>query len=135
MLLDPLDPLRIPEDAWSHGEVLTALAARDTGGLFRWITRLTGASQSRIGAAVGLEQGYVSRIMAGRKVTSIDVLERIADGCRMPDHARTAMGLAPRQAAPPADPAGSPPVGPASCRSTGPGKTTYAVPQSFGEVT
>ncbi|WP_091201912.1 helix-turn-helix domain-containing protein [Micromonospora narathiwatensis] len=103
-MLDPLDPLRIPEDAWSHGEVLTALAARDTGGLFRWITRLTGASQSRIGAAVGLEQGYVSRIMAGRKVTSIDVLERIADGCRMPDHARTAMGLAPRQAAPPADP-------------------------------
>ncbi|WP_431729797.1 helix-turn-helix domain-containing protein [Verrucosispora sp. TAA-831] len=98
-----LDPLRIPEDAWSHGEVLAALAARDIGGLFRWITSLTGASQSRIGAAVGLEQGYVSRIMAGRKVTSIEVLERIADGCRMPDQARTTMGLAPRQAAPPTD--------------------------------
>lgn len=65
-----LDPLRIPEDAWSHGEVLTALAARDIGALFRLIAILTGASQSRIGAAVGLEQGYVSRIMAGRKVTS-----------------------------------------------------------------
>ncbi|MHA4950719.1 helix-turn-helix domain-containing protein [Micromonospora sp. SD19] len=99
-----LDPLRIPEDAWSHGEVLTALAARDIGGLFRWITSLTGASQGRIGAAVGLEQGYVSRIMAGRKVTSIDVLERIADGCRMPDQARTAMGLAPRQTTPPTGP-------------------------------
>ncbi|MEU8422708.1 helix-turn-helix domain-containing protein [Micromonospora sp. NPDC048835] len=99
-----LDPLRIPEDAWSHGEVLTALAARDIGGLFRWITGLTGASQGRIGASVGLEQGYVSRIMAGRKVTSIDVLERIADGCRMPDQARTTMGLAPRQAAPPTGP-------------------------------
>ncbi|WP_030333690.1 helix-turn-helix domain-containing protein [Micromonospora parva] len=99
-----LDPLRIPEDAWSHGEVLTALAARDIGGLFRWITSLTGASQGRIGAAVGLEQGYVSRIMAGRKVTSIDVLERIADGCRMPDQARTTMGLAPRQTAPPTGP-------------------------------
>ncbi|MEU8024197.1 helix-turn-helix domain-containing protein [Micromonospora haikouensis] len=109
-----LDPLRIPEDAWSHGEVLTALAARDIGGLFRWITSLTGASQSRIGAAVGLEQGYVSRIMAGRKVTSIDVLERIADGCRMPDQARTTMGLAPRQATPPTDPGrrvpGEPPL-------------------------
>ncbi|MFG1678457.1 helix-turn-helix domain-containing protein [Micromonospora sp. NPDC049282] len=93
-----LDPLRISEDAWSHGEVLATLAARDIGGLFRWITSLTGASQSRIGAAVGLEQGYVSRIMAGRKVTSIDVLERIADGCRMPDQARIAMGLAPQQA-------------------------------------
>ncbi|WP_431976122.1 helix-turn-helix domain-containing protein [Micromonospora haikouensis] len=99
-----LDPLRIPEHAWSHGEVLTVLAARDIGGLFRWITSLTGASQSRIGAAVGLEQGYVSRIMAGRKVTSIDVLERIADGCRMPGQARIAMGLAPRQAVPPTDP-------------------------------
>ncbi|MFI2711226.1 XRE family transcriptional regulator [Micromonospora sp. NPDC018662] len=99
-----LDPLRIPEDAWSHGEVLTALAARDIGGLFRWITSLTGASQSRIGATVGLEQGYVSRIIAGRKVTSIDVLERIADGCRMPDHARIAMGLAPRQTALTAEP-------------------------------
>ncbi|MFI6785161.1 helix-turn-helix domain-containing protein [Micromonospora sp. NPDC050276] len=99
-----LDPLRIPEDAWSHGEVLTALAARDIGGLFRWIASLTGASQSRVGAAVGLEQGYVSRIMAGRKVTSIDVLERIADGCRMPDQARTTMGLAPRQTAPPTGP-------------------------------
>ncbi|GAB3087061.1 helix-turn-helix domain-containing protein [Micromonospora schwarzwaldensis] len=100
-----LDPLRIPEDAWSHGEVLTALAARDIGGLFRWITSLTGASQSRIGAAVGLEQGYVSRIMAGRKVTSIDVLERIADGCRMPDQARIVMGLAPQQATVPSPPA------------------------------
>ncbi|MFX0591258.1 helix-turn-helix domain-containing protein [Melissospora conviva] len=99
-----LDPLRIPENAWSHSEVLTVLAVRDIGGLFRWITSLTGASQSRIGAAVGLEQGYVSRIMAGRKVTSIDVLERIADGCQMPDQARTAMGLAPRQTAPWADP-------------------------------
>ncbi|KIR62661.1 MULTISPECIES: helix-turn-helix domain-containing protein [Micromonospora] len=97
-----LDPLRIPEDAWSHGEVLAVLAVRDIGGLFRWIASLTGASQSRIGAAVGLEQGYISRIVAGRKVTSIDVLERIADGCRMPDQARTTMGLAPRQAEPPA---------------------------------
>ncbi|WP_027659822.1 helix-turn-helix domain-containing protein [Salinispora fenicalii] len=99
-----LDLLRIPEDAWSHGEVLAALAARDIGALFRLIASLTGASQSQIGAAVGLEQGYVSRIMAGRKVTSIDVLERIADGCRMPNRARVTMGLAPRQATSPATP-------------------------------
>lgn len=26
--------------------------------------------------------------MAGRKVMAMDVLERIADGCAMPDHAR-----------------------------------------------
>ncbi|QOC94839.1 helix-turn-helix domain-containing protein [Micromonospora craniellae] len=112
-----LDPLRISDDAWSHGEVLAALAARDIGGLFRWITSLTGASQSRIGAAVGLEQGYVSRIMAGRKVTSIEVLERIADGCRMPDHARTTLGLAPKQAVPPTDPGRRTPSEPPGIRT------------------
>ena len=92
-----LDPLRITEDIWQHHDVRAALGSRNIGGLFRLIAHLTNASQTRIGAAVGLEQGYVSRIMAGRKVTSIDVLERIADGCRMPDQARMAMGLAPTQ--------------------------------------
>ncbi|WP_346534612.1 helix-turn-helix domain-containing protein [Micromonospora sp. DPT] len=91
-----LDPLRIPDDVWSDAVVRNALIRRDVGALFRRVSQLTGASQTRIGAAVGLEQGYVSRVMAGRKVTSIDVLERIADGCRMPDQARMALGLAPQ---------------------------------------
>lgn len=94
-----LDPLRIPDEVWSDASVRDALARRDVGALFRRITRLTGASQTRIGAAVGLEQGYVSRVMAGRKVTSIELLERIADGCRMPDEARMMLGLAPRDRA------------------------------------
>lgn len=92
-----LEPLQVPDSLWSDTTVRTALHQRDVGALFRHISRLTGASQTRIGAAVGLEQGYVSRVMAGRKVTSIDVLERIADGCRMPDAARMALGLAPHQ--------------------------------------
>jgi transcriptional regulator with XRE-family HTH domain len=92
-----LDPLRISNDVWSDADVRDALLVRDVGRLFRRISRLTGASQTRIGAAVGLEQGYVSRIMAGRKVTSIEVLERIADGLRMPDEVRMALGLAPGQ--------------------------------------
>lgn len=75
------------------------LAARDIGALFRLLARHTGASQTRIGAAVGLEQGYVSRIIAGRRVTSIEVLERIASGCGMPDEARMTLGLAPLQRA------------------------------------
>jgi transcriptional regulator with XRE-family HTH domain/tetratricopeptide (TPR) repeat protein len=90
-----VDPLRIPEEVWSHPDVRVALASRDVGTLFRLITQLTGASQTQLGAVVGLEQGYVSRVMAGRRVSSIDVLERVADGCRMPDQARMAMGLAP----------------------------------------
>ncbi|WBB94500.1 helix-turn-helix transcriptional regulator [Verrucosispora sp. WMMC514] len=92
-----LDHLRIPDGLWSHKDIRAALVARDIGALFRLIARHTGASQTRIGAAVGLEQGYVSRIVAGRRVTSIDVLERIADGCGMPDESRMTLGLAPRQ--------------------------------------
>ncbi|MBQ1023484.1 helix-turn-helix domain-containing protein [Micromonospora sp. C95] len=92
-----LDHLRIPDDLWSREDIRTALAARDVGALFRLLARHTGASQNRIGAAVGLEQGYVSRIIAGRKVTSIEVLERIADGCGMPDESRMTLGLAPRR--------------------------------------
>lgn len=91
-----LDPLRIPAVIWADSAVLDALGRRDIGLLFRRLCQLTGASQTLIGAAVGLEQGYVSRVMAGRKVTSIEVLERIANGCEMPDDARTALGLAPR---------------------------------------
>ncbi|AVT32153.1 DNA-binding protein [Plantactinospora sp. BC1] len=91
-----LDPLRIPDDVWSDHDVRVALVGRDIGALFRLISRLTRASQTRLGAACGLEQGYVSRIMNGRRVTSIEVLERIADGCDMPDESRMAMGLAPR---------------------------------------
>jgi transcriptional regulator with XRE-family HTH domain len=66
----------------------------------------TGASQTQVGAAVGLDQGYVSRIVAGRRVTSIEVLERIADGLSMPDIARRLLGLACRQAPCQADVAG-----------------------------
>ncbi|MFI7603073.1 helix-turn-helix domain-containing protein [Actinoplanes sp. NPDC049681] len=71
-----------------------ALAARDIGQVFRLVMREVGASQSRIGAAVGLEQGYVSRVIAGRRVTSIEVLERLAEGFAMPDAARHLLGLA-----------------------------------------
>ncbi|MFF4894301.1 helix-turn-helix domain-containing protein [Micromonospora chersina] len=89
------DPLRIPADVWSDRVVCELLSRRDIGGLFCRLIRLTGASQTRIGAAVGLEQGYVSRVLGGRKITSIEVLERIAKGLDMPDESRVALGLAP----------------------------------------
>lgn len=53
----------------------------------------------------------MSRVLAGRKVTSIEVLERVADGCQMPSDARTELGLAPQMSTrsiagvPTADPA------------------------------
>ncbi|MEH0986144.1 helix-turn-helix transcriptional regulator [Micromonospora sp. CPCC 205556] len=93
----PLDHPQVPEELWSREDMRAALGVRDIGTVFPLLARHTGASQTRIGAAVGLEQGYVSRIIAGRKVSSIEVLERIADGCRMPDEARMTLGLAPRR--------------------------------------
>jgi hypothetical protein len=91
-----LEPLQVPDEFWHRDDVASVLRNRDVGILFNLIQRYTGASQTQLGIATGLEQGYVSRIMAGRKVMAIDVLERIADGCAMPDHARTSLGLAAR---------------------------------------
>ncbi|MBT8226497.1 MAG: helix-turn-helix domain-containing protein [Dactylosporangium sp.] len=91
-----LEPLRIPDEFWDRGEVITALDRRSIGQVFRLIRRYAGASQTRIGTAVGLAQGTVSLYMSGqRTVTTIDLLERVAAGLRLPDHARLRLGLAP----------------------------------------
>jgi transcriptional regulator with XRE-family HTH domain len=89
------DPIRIPPDFWDRDTVTTALRTRDIGTLIRLLRRHTGASQTQIGIAVGLDQAYISRIVHGRKVTTIDLLERIADGLHLPNTARTTLGLAP----------------------------------------
>ncbi len=112
-------PLPVSPDFWTREDVRSALRARDVGRLFRLLTQHTGASQSRIGAAVGLEQGYVSRVIAGRKVTSIEVLERIADGCVMPDGARRDIGLATRDPGNPTAPAPSAGIAQQSWRDDG----------------
>jgi hypothetical protein len=95
-----LDPLRVPDEFWNRDDVICALRGRDIGSLFRLIQRHTGTSQTQLGIAASLEQGYVSRIIGGRRVMAIDVLERIAEGCAMPDRARTTLGLAPSGSGP-----------------------------------
>jgi transcriptional regulator with XRE-family HTH domain len=98
MATSALDPLRIPADLWDRDDVCRALDRRDIGALFRLLRRYAGASQHRIGTATELQQGTVCKVMNGeRTVTSIDVLERIADGLHMPDHARLWLGLAPKE--------------------------------------
>ena len=91
-----LDPLRVPPEFWNRDDVRHALRERDISALFQLVRRHTGASQTQLGIAVGLEQGYVSRVIRGRRVMAIDVLERIADGLGMPDRPRTLLGLAAR---------------------------------------
>ncbi|MFC0439408.1 XRE family transcriptional regulator [Kutzneria buriramensis] len=91
----------LPDWAWQRPEVRDALRARDMAALFKAVQQYSGASQTRIGRATGLLQGRVSEIIAGtRKVTTLELFERIADGVQMPDDARMLLGLAPQ------DPAG-----------------------------
>jgi hypothetical protein len=88
--------VELPEGFWSEPATVGALEARDFGCLFRLVSVAACASQTRIGIDVDMAQGQVSQIMAGRRsVRELDVIERIADGLRMPDVARLALGLAP----------------------------------------
>ncbi|WP_431965106.1 helix-turn-helix domain-containing protein [Actinacidiphila sp. bgisy160] len=92
------DAVEIPAWAWEREEIREALRARDAGAILRFAQQYGGASQSRIAAATGLLQGRVNEIVRGRRsVVRFDVFERIAQGLRMPDHARMLMGLAPRR--------------------------------------
>lgn len=66
------------------------LAKRDVAGVFRHLQR-HGISQRRIAAATGQSQSEISEILAGRVVTSYEVLLRVCDGIGVP---RGWMGLA-----------------------------------------
>jgi transcriptional regulator with XRE-family HTH domain len=91
------DQLGIPRWAWQRQQARDALRERDIAALFRFAQVHTGASQARLSAATGISQGRVNEIINGRRaVTSLEVLERVADGLGMPDDARVLMGLAPR---------------------------------------
>lgn len=93
-------PLHLSAAVWRHDDTAVALRDRDVGALLRIVQRHTGASQTRIAAAVGLSQGRANEILRGRRrVDSLAVLERVADGLSMPDAARMLLGLAPQIAA------------------------------------
>jgi tetratricopeptide (TPR) repeat protein len=93
-----LEPLRIPAAFWRREDVLLALDDGDIGAVFRIVRQHTGASQTRIGIAVGMPQSQISVIMTHgrrqRRVVALGVLARIADGLHMPNHARQRLGLA-----------------------------------------
>jgi transcriptional regulator with XRE-family HTH domain len=91
------EPIRLPGWAWLRTDMRDALHARDLGELFRQAQRYTGASQVRLASATGLTQARVNEVINGRRtITSLAVLERIADGLHMPDDARSVLGLAAR---------------------------------------
>jgi transcriptional regulator with XRE-family HTH domain len=83
----------------------TACHQRDFGEVFRLMRKYEGVSQDKMSAPIdGLGQSRISRIMNNKeRITSVEVMERIADALRIPgDYFR----LAPRAweaATPPAD--------------------------------
>ena len=92
------DLIVIPESFWQRPEVNAALRSRDIGRLFALVQQHTGASQTQIGIAIGWSQGKVSDLERGvSEVRHLTVFEQIADGLNLPDSARTALGLAPRE--------------------------------------
>jgi tetratricopeptide (TPR) repeat protein len=92
------DPIVIPDELWERPQMTQALTSRDIGTVFHLLRQYAGATQTQIAIACGLTQGRVSEHMkeGGRRVTELDVFERIAEGLQMPDAARMALGLAPR---------------------------------------
>jgi transcriptional regulator with XRE-family HTH domain len=77
--------------------MLDALAARDVAHVFRIIQKETRVSQTHLGVATGLSQAQVSEIIGGsRRVSSVDVLTRIATGLCMPAEARVTLLLGDR---------------------------------------
>jgi hypothetical protein len=74
---------------WERKDMRLALAHRDVGAVYRLLQRF-GVSQRAIAARTGQSQSEVSEIIAGRRVVSYYVLERIALGLGIP---RGWMGL------------------------------------------
>ena len=98
MRTSAFEPFEIPPEFWEHPTVARALAERDMGVLFDLLHQFTGVSQTRIGVAVGIGQGRMSEVVRHiRAIKETQVFERIANGLKMPGHARIMMGLATRQ--------------------------------------
>jgi transcriptional regulator with XRE-family HTH domain len=89
-------PVDVPDHAWRRPETRQALRQRDAGALLRLVQQHSGVSQARLATAAGIGQGRLNEIINGRRrVTRLDVLERLAAGVGMPDDARVLFGLAP----------------------------------------
>ncbi|NUO61270.1 MAG: helix-turn-helix domain-containing protein [Hamadaea sp.] len=89
--------IALAPDFWTTSQTIDALAKRDIPQFFRLVQRETGVTQTRLGVAVGLSQAQVSEVMSGsRRVSSVDVLARIAEGLAMPVAARSALFMGSR---------------------------------------
>jgi transcriptional regulator with XRE-family HTH domain len=133
---DALEPVRLPDQVWDRPETRAALRDRRIGYLFGLARKYAGASQTRIANVTGMDQGQVSRMIQGdRRVTAIQVLERVARGFTMPDQARVLLGLAP-ESLPDGGDAGMEPAGPglAAGQDAGPSRRPRRLPIPLTEL-
>ncbi|MFJ1951838.1 helix-turn-helix domain-containing protein [Streptomyces microflavus] len=92
--MDATTPGPLAPDVLDRADVRAALAEHDFAAVFTLIKKWGGLSQNRIASACQLTPGKVSTIISGsQRVTSFDVVRRIADALRIPGHM---LGLAPR---------------------------------------
>lgn len=90
------DPVHLPATAWRRQDMRQALRDRDVSAILKFAQRYTGASQGRLASAIGVGQGRVNELInQHRKVSTLDMFERIAAGLNMPDAARMLLGVAP----------------------------------------
>ncbi|MDT0492683.1 hypothetical protein RM717_19450 [Streptomyces griseus] len=92
--MDATTPGLLAPDVLDRTDVRAALIEHDFAAVFTLIKKWGGLSQNRIASACRLTPGKVSTIISGtQRVTSFDVVCRIADGLRIPG---SLLGLAPR---------------------------------------
>ncbi|GAA2064125.1 hypothetical protein GCM10009801_08520 [Streptomyces albiaxialis] len=87
-------PPELPVRLLNNPEMVDACGVRDFARVFRLVQRHAGVYPSMIARRCGLTPSRVGEVMAGRReLRHMDVIERIADGLRIPGHL---LGLARR---------------------------------------
>jgi transcriptional regulator with XRE-family HTH domain len=87
-------PQELPAALLADLEMVHACRRRDFAAIFSLVRRRAGIYPSRIAALCGMTPSRVGEIMAGRRrLAHIDVIERVADGLRIPG---AMLGLAQR---------------------------------------
>ncbi|MFD0203077.1 MULTISPECIES: helix-turn-helix domain-containing protein [Saccharothrix] len=76
---------------------MAALRERDIATLLVLIRRYAGCSQNDLAGVTGITQSRISEYMRGRRLPTLDTIERIADGIDMPPDCRGLLGLAPHR--------------------------------------
>jgi hypothetical protein len=88
-------PRELPSTLLTRPEMVAACRSRDFGTIFTLVKRHAGIYPARIAALCGMTPSRVGEIMTGhRGLAHIDVIERVADGLRIPG---AMLGLAQRR--------------------------------------